>query len=81
MAIWFFLHLIFASTAAPGAVYPAEVTQAEVARLMKATAWVRGLDEATLRRLVPVQSGLTYVGCPNCTTAGASTAMGSGAAR
>lgn len=36
------------------------------ADLMESTAWVRGLDETTLRKLVPQQSGLCYVGCPNC---------------
>jgi len=34
--------------------------------LMEATAWIRGLDEAALVKLVPEQSGLRYVGCPNC---------------
>src|SRR5512133_1190405 len=47
-------------------VYPPGVTSKDVARLMQSTAYVRSLDEAALRKLVPAQSGLNYVGCPNC---------------
>lgn len=35
-------------------------------RLLEATAVVRGMDEAALVALVPQQSGLHFVGCPNC---------------
>lgn len=42
-------------------------SEQEVPRLLQATAWVRGLPEAELMELVPKQSGLRYVGCPNCT--------------
>lgn len=45
----------------------AEVSAQETSGLMRATAWVRGLSEAELIELVPQQSGLCYVGCPNCT--------------
>src|SRR5690242_11515473 len=36
-------------------------------RLREAIAWVRNLDETALLKLVPEQSGLFFVGCPNCT--------------
>ena len=48
------------------AVFPPGVTQADVPRLLEATAWVRSLDEAALVQLVPQRSGLYFVGCPNC---------------
>lgn len=38
----------------------------EVARLLRSTEFVRNLDERALVRLVPAQSGLSFVGCPNC---------------
>lgn len=38
----------------------------DVPRLLESTTWVRGLTEAELVALVPRQSGLRYVGCPNC---------------
>ncbi len=44
---------------------PAVASQ-DIPRLMQSTVWVRGLSEAELIRLVPKQSGLHYVGCPNC---------------
>ena len=37
-----------------------------MARLLQATTFVRNLDEAELRKRVPLQSGLNFVGCPNC---------------
>ncbi len=37
-----------------------------VGQLMSSTRYVRGLDEAELIKLVPEQSGLNFVGCPNC---------------
>lgn len=43
------------------------VSAQETPRLLQSTAWVRGLSEAELIELVPKQSGLCYVGCPNCT--------------
>ncbi len=51
---------------AVAAEFPPPVTAKDVPRLIEATAFVRSLDEAALRRLVPMQSGLRYVGCPNC---------------
>ncbi len=36
-------------------------------RLLESTKAVREMDESSLIQLVPVQSGLFYVGCPNCT--------------
>jgi hypothetical protein len=51
---------------AGAAVFPAAVTAKDVARLTAATAFVRGLDHDALMRLVPVQSGLNFVGCANC---------------
>ncbi|WP_406694919.1 heparinase II/III family protein [Singulisphaera sp. Ch08] len=47
-------------------VFPPRVSERDAARLLRATAFVRGLDEAALVKLVPRQSGLNYVGCPNC---------------
>ncbi len=38
------------------------------AQLLEQTARVRGMNEADLRNLVPLQSGLQYVPCPNCTS-------------
>lgn len=35
-------------------------------RLLEDTAYLRSLPEAAIRRLVPTQSGLYFVGCPNC---------------
>lgn len=35
--------------------------------LLKATKQIREMDEAAVVGLVPMQSGLQYVGCPNCT--------------
>jgi hypothetical protein len=49
-----------------GAVYPAGVSAGDVGRLTRATAFVRGLDDAALKKLVPAQSGLNFVGCANC---------------
>jgi hypothetical protein len=43
------------------------VTERDIPELMRATEFVRGLDEPSLLRLVPEQSGLRFVGCPNCT--------------
>jgi hypothetical protein len=47
-------------------VYPPGVTAKDTTRLLQATAFVRSLDEGGLRKLVPAQSGLYFVGCPNC---------------
>ena len=49
-----------------GAVYPAGVSAGDVGRLTRATAFVCGLDDAALKKLVPAQSGLNFVGCANC---------------
>ena len=59
--IWF---LPFACLAAP--VYPPDPARTDAAALLRATEWVQSLDEAALRALVPTQSGLYFVGCPNC---------------
>lgn len=53
-----------APTSAP--VFAPRVSERDVPRLLQATAFVRGLDESALVKLVPRQSGLNYVGCPNC---------------
>jgi hypothetical protein len=53
---------------AAGAVFPSAVSREEVPALLKATEFVHGLDEVALVRLVPEQSGLRFVGCPNCTS-------------
>jgi hypothetical protein len=45
---------------------PPKVDAEEIAQLRRATAWVRACDEAALVKLVPEQSGLFFVGCPNC---------------
>ena len=44
----------------------ADAASADVHALLEATEFVRGLDEMALIKLVPGQSGLTFVGCPNC---------------
>jgi sarcosine oxidase delta subunit len=49
-----------------GAEFPPRATAQDAPRLLAATALVRGMDEEALVRFVPEQSGLNYVGCPNC---------------
>ena len=39
---------------------------ADVSKLLESTRFVRSLDSAELRKLVPERSGLYFVGCPNC---------------
>lgn len=51
---------------ARGAAYPAGVSARDIGRLTTATTFVRGLDDAALKKLVPAQSGLHFVGCLNC---------------
>jgi hypothetical protein len=51
---------------AGGAVFPPEASTKDVPALLEATAFVRRLPEQDLVRLVPEQSGLRFVGCPNC---------------
>ncbi|MFN0052685.1 MAG: heparinase II/III family protein [Planctomycetales bacterium] len=46
---------------------PLDAWAQEAERLLKTTAVVRAMDEGVLRGLVPLQSGLRFVGCPNCT--------------
>src|SRR6478752_3571448 len=46
--------------------FPPKVSAQDIPKLLQATAFVRGLEEDSLIRLVPEQSGLYYVGCPNC---------------
>ena len=50
-----------------GAEIRPNVSPQDAPRLLSATAFVRGLDEDALVKLVPEQSGLHFVGCPNCT--------------
>ncbi|MEN6535036.1 MAG: heparinase II/III family protein [Bryobacteraceae bacterium] len=47
-------------------VFPPEVSKEDVASLMRATEWVRSLDEDALLRLVPEKTGLRFTDCPNC---------------
>lgn len=60
--------LVYGVTAASarGDEFLPKVSSQETPRLLQATAWVRGLSEAELIDLVPKQSGLRFVGCPNC---------------
>lgn len=51
---------------ASAAVYPPDLARIDVPKLLAQTAHVRSLDRATLTGLVPLQSGLFFVGCPNC---------------
>ena len=51
---------------ARGAVFAAGVSSRDVARLTAATKFARELDDDELRKLVPLQSGLHFVGCANC---------------
>lgn len=60
------LLAIAPETPASGPVFPPPVSREEIPALLESTAFVRGLDEAALVALVPEQSGLRYVGCPNC---------------
>lgn len=46
---------------------PVSSSAQSTARLLDVTKVVRAMDEASLIQLVPAQSGLQYVGCPNCT--------------
>jgi len=48
------------------AVYPPDPGPIDREKLLVETAYVRSLDQAAVRRLVPAQSGLFFVGCPNC---------------
>ncbi len=57
---------LLALTAWCAPVYPPDPARADVAALLRSTEWVRSLDESALRALVPTQSGLFFVGCPNC---------------
>lgn len=50
----------------PPPVFTAPVPRSKVAALEASTAFVRGLSEEALTQLVPTQSGLHFVGCPNC---------------
>ena len=51
---------------AAAAVFPPGVSEADLPGLLRSTAFVRALDEKTLVQLVPLRSGLHFVGCPNC---------------
>lgn len=50
----------------PVPTFPIPSTRADVPALLESTAFVRGLSESALVALVPEQSGLYFVGCPNC---------------
>ncbi len=60
--------LLLGSIACPvfSAEFPPKVSSQDISKLLQATEFVRGLEEDALIRLVPEQSGLYYVGCPNC---------------
>jgi hypothetical protein len=60
--------IIAAALAGPatGAVFPPDASSKDVPALLEATRFVRSLGERDLVRLVPEQSGLRFVGCPNC---------------
>ncbi len=47
-------------------VLPVQVSAQAAAALREELAPVLGMDEERLVALVPVQSGLYFVGCPNC---------------
>ena len=66
IALRVFAVPLLAAAALCGAVYPPGVTAQDVPRLLQSTAFVRSLDESALRKLVPAQSGVYFVGCPNC---------------
>ena len=59
--------LLAAGAAEAASVYPPGVSSRDVPALLQATEYVRSLDDATLRAMVPVQSGLYFVGWPNAT--------------
>jgi hypothetical protein len=60
------LTVLFAGPGLCAEIQP-RVSPQDIPRLLSATAFVRGLDEGALIQLVPAQSGLHFVGCPNCT--------------
>jgi len=65
-----FLPLLVATLAVTAAIAgdpPRRVSPSEISALLESTEFVRRLDEKALVALVPAQSGLSYVGCPNCT--------------
>lgn len=65
IAIPFLLTLVIeAAPAAPA--MPPRVTKDDAPALERATAFVRGLSDEALEKMVPTQSGLFFVGCPNC---------------
>lgn len=69
MRLLLFLGLAAGALAAgPGRapVFPAEAAASTVAALVQSTAFVRGLKESDLEAMVPTQSGLFFVDCPNC---------------
>ncbi|MBI4873305.1 MAG: heparinase II/III family protein [Acidobacteria bacterium] len=58
--------MISLALATAAAIFPPAPAELDVPKLLAATAHVRNLNEDALRRMVPVQSGLHFVGCPNC---------------
>src|SRR5687768_1571324 len=47
-------------------VYPPPVKSDEIPSLLEATKHVRLMEESALLSLVPTQSGIFFVDCPNC---------------
>lgn len=61
------IALCFAAGVLRAQVYPVAGGVGEADRLLRETAWIRGLSAARVRELVPVKTGLHFVGCANCT--------------
>ncbi|MFO1062748.1 MAG: heparinase II/III family protein [Pirellulales bacterium] len=49
-----------------GAEFSHQLTPSKLAAFLQSTQVVRNLDETTLTAMVPLQSGIYYVDCPNC---------------
>lgn len=60
IALWFAAGVLRAQ------VYPVAGSAGEADRLIRETAWIRELSAARVRELVPVKTGLHFVGCANC---------------
>lgn len=57
----------FAAGVACAQVYPVTASAGEADRLVRETSWIRELSAQRVRDLVPVKTGLHFVGCANCT--------------
>lgn len=62
----FVLTVLFSNTQAVSSEFPPAATTEDVPQLLRATKFVRELSELELVALVPLQPGLRYVDCPNC---------------